>query len=107
MAVNSVSEQFGITSEAALQIVKDGFIAGADANGQFLDNLKEYPAYFKEAGISADQFVAIIAETNKPVSYTHLDVYKRQYINGAERSSSVRHCFFIFLCVKGHTTKIV
>lgn len=65
MAVNSVSEQFGITSEAALQIVKDGFIAGADANGQFLDNLKEYPAYFKEAGISADQFVAIIAETNK------------------------------------------
>lgn len=65
MAVNSVSEQFGITSEAALQIVKDGFITGADANGQFLDNLKEYPAYFKEAGISAGQFVAIIAETNK------------------------------------------
>jgi hypothetical protein len=65
MAVNSVSEQFGITSEKALEIVKDGFIAGADANGQFLDNLKEYPAYFKEAGISADQFIAIIAETNK------------------------------------------
>lgn len=65
MAINSVSEQFGITSEAALHIVKDGFIAGADANGQFLDNLKEYPAYFKEAGISAEQFVAIIAETNK------------------------------------------
>ena len=27
--------------------------------------MKEYPAYFKEAGISASQFVAIVAETNK------------------------------------------
>ena len=33
--------------------------------GNFLDTLKEYPAYFKEAGISADQFVAIVAQTNK------------------------------------------
>ena len=40
----------------ALQLVKDGFLAGGDANGEFLDTLKEYPAYFKEAGISADQF---------------------------------------------------
>ena len=65
ISANTVSKQFGITSEKALQIIKDGFIAGADANGEFLDSLKEYPAYFKEAGISADQFVAIIAETNK------------------------------------------
>jgi len=42
-----------------LKLAKDGFIAGADANGEFLENLKEYPAYFKEAGISASQFIAI------------------------------------------------
>ena len=54
VSANTISKQFGITSEKALQIVKDGFIAGADANGEFLDSLKEYPAYFKEAGISAD-----------------------------------------------------
>jgi hypothetical protein len=64
-AINSVEKQFGISSDEALKVIKDGFIAGADANGEFLSALKEYPAYFKEAGISADQFVAIIAETNK------------------------------------------
>lgn len=65
IATNALSEQFGISANEALQLVKDGFLSGADANGEFLDTLKEYPAYFKEAGISADQFVAIVAQTNK------------------------------------------
>ena len=64
-AVNSVSKQFGITSQEAMNIIKDGFVAGADANGEFLDTLKEYPAYFKEAGISAEEFVAITANASK------------------------------------------
>lgn len=65
IATNALSKQFGISANEALQLVKDGFLAGGDANGEFLDTLKEYPAYFKEAGISADQFVAIVAQTNK------------------------------------------
>lgn len=65
IATNALSQQFGIDASEAIKIVKDGFIAGGDANGQFLDTLKEYPAYFKEAGINADEFVAIIAQTNK------------------------------------------
>ena len=65
IATNALSKQFGISANEALQLVKDGFLAGGDANGEFLDTLKEYPTYFKEAGISADQFVAIVAQTNK------------------------------------------
>lgn len=65
IATNALSKQFGISANEALQLVKDGFLAGGDANGKFLDTLKEYPAYFKEAGISADQFVAIVTQTNK------------------------------------------
>lgn len=65
IATNALSKQFGISANEALQLVKDGFLAGGDANGEFLDTLKEYPAYFKEAGISADQFVAILTQTNK------------------------------------------
>lgn len=63
MAANALSTQFGISQNEALTLVKDGFIAGADANGEFLDTLKEYPAYFREAGISAKQFIAISAQT--------------------------------------------
>lgn len=65
IATDALSKQFGISANEALQLVKDGFLAGGDANGEFLDTLKEYPAYFKEAGISADQFVAIVTQTNK------------------------------------------
>ena len=65
IAVNSVSKQFGISFDEAFNYIRDGFISGADANGEFLDNLKEYPAYFREAGISASEFIAITTQANK------------------------------------------
>ena len=65
VSANALSKQFGISQQEALDIIKDGFVAGADAGDQFLDILREYPAYFKEAGITAEQFVAIVAESNR------------------------------------------
>lgn len=64
VATNAVSKQFGISQDEALQLVSDGFVAGADANGEFLDTLREYPAYFREAGLSAEDFIAIVAQTS-------------------------------------------
>lgn len=64
-ATNSVAKQFGISYEQAADVISKGFVAGANANGEFIDTLKEYPAYFKEAGISASDFVAIIAKSNQ------------------------------------------
>lgn len=65
ISANALAQQFGISVDAALQLIQDGFVAGGDANGEMLDTLKEYPAYFKEAGISADSFMAIVAQTAK------------------------------------------
>ena len=59
LAANSLAKGFGITAQDAMRLVQDGMVSGANANGQFLDVLKEYPRYFKEAGISAEAFVAI------------------------------------------------
>lgn len=70
VSTNAVSKQFGISQDEALTLVKDGFIAGADANGEYLETLKEYPAYFKEAGVSASQFVAITAQAGKSGIYS-------------------------------------
>jgi len=64
ISANALAKQFGITQDEALNLVKDGFAAGADSNGEFLDTLKEYPAYFKEAGISASEFVAITTQAS-------------------------------------------
>lgn len=70
IASNALSKQFGISQQEAIKLVQDGFVAGADANGEFLDTLKEYPAYFKEAGLSASQFIAIAAQSAKAGIYS-------------------------------------
>lgn len=64
-ATNALAKQMGVDFDVALKLVQDGFIAGADANGEYLDTLKEYPAYVHEAGISADQLIAILAQASK------------------------------------------
>lgn len=62
VAVNSLSKQFGVSQSQAAELVKDGFLSGADASGEYLDILREYPAYFKEAGLSAENFIAIVSQ---------------------------------------------
>ena len=64
-SINALTKQFGIDQQQSLKLVRDGFISGADASGEYLDILKEYPAYFKEAGISAEGFIAIVTQTSK------------------------------------------
>ena len=58
-SANNLSKAFGISIDDAMKLVQDGFVSGANANGEFLDTLKEYPRYFKESGLSAEDFVAI------------------------------------------------
>lgn len=62
---NALQKQFGITSQEALDALKEGFINGADVNGEFLKNVKEYSTFFKEAGLSAEEFIAINVQTEK------------------------------------------
>lgn len=64
-AANSMAKGFGISVQESLTIIQNGFVAGADASGEFLDTVREYPAYFKEAGISAEAFVAITTQATK------------------------------------------
>lgn len=77
-AANAMSKQFGISFQESLRLIEDGFVAGADVNGEFLENIKEYPAYFKEAGISASEFIAITTQANQAGIYSDkgIDVIK-------------------------------
>lgn len=89
-SVNALANQFGISHDEAMNIVRDGFIAGADANGEYLDTLKEYPAYFREAGLSAEQFVAITAQTAKAGIFSDkgVDAIKEANIRLREMTTS-------------------
>lgn len=64
-SANALANQFGISYDEAITVIKDGFVSGADVSGNFLDTVKEYPAFFKEAGLSASEFVAISTEAVK------------------------------------------
>lgn len=64
-SANTMSKAFGISVSESLRIMQDGLVSGANANGEFLDTIKEYPRYFKEAGLSAEEMVAISTQATK------------------------------------------
>ncbi len=91
-AANTMSKQFGISVQESLKLMEDGFSSGADVNGQFIENIKEYPAYFKEAGISASEFIAITTQANKAGIYSDkgVDVIKEGNLRIREMTTATR-----------------
>lgn len=62
-AANQLVQQFGITWDEAMQLMQDGITAGADMGGNLTNNISQFAGAFKDAGVSAEQFMAILAET--------------------------------------------
>ncbi len=92
VAANAMSKQFGISIQESLKLMEDGFASGADVNGEFLENVKEYPAYFKEAGLSASEFVAITTQANKAGIYSDkgIDVIKEGNLRIREMTTATK-----------------
>ena len=68
VAANTLVKEFGVPFEKAFDTIQAGFLKGADAQGEFLQELKEYPAQFKLAGIGIEEFLAVsIDSANKGV----------------------------------------
>lgn len=65
--MDGLMAQFHISAQEAMQVINDGFIAGADLSGNFLANIQQYAPIFRDAGLSADQMVAIIAQTRSGI----------------------------------------
>ena len=78
VAANSASKALGISFAQSLDVVEIGFRKGADAQGQFLDNIKEFSVQFRDAGLSAEDFLRVsIAAANEGIfSNKGLDIVK-------------------------------
>lgn len=89
-AANAFSKAFGISIDDALKLMRDGFVSGANANGDFVDTLREYPRYFKEAGLSAEEFIAISTNAAKQGIYSDkgVDVIKEGNIRIREMTAA-------------------
>lgn len=66
-AANTLVQQFGISWEDAIQRMQDGIVAGADMSGNMIDNINQFAPALRDAGVSADEFVAILAETRNGI----------------------------------------
>lgn len=63
-AVNSLTKQFGISSDEAFNLIVQGAQNGLDQNGDLLDTINEYSVQFNNAGYSAnDMFNMLVNGT--------------------------------------------
>ena len=59
--VNTLMDQFGLTSEQSFNLLVQGAQKGLDQNGDLLDTINEYSVQFKDAGYSADDMFNMLA----------------------------------------------
>jgi hypothetical protein len=92
VAANSASKALGISFAQALDVVEIGFRKGADAQGQFLSGLKEYSVQFRDAGLSAEDFLRVsIASANEGIfSDKGLDTVKEFGLRINEQTKASR-----------------
>lgn len=67
---NTLTKQMGGTMEENLALVQQGFAKGANVSGEFLDQLREYPAQFRAAGLSASESIALMAQASSAGVYS-------------------------------------
>lgn len=54
-AVNMLMEQFGVTSDEAVNMLTQASQAGLNKNGDLLDTVNEYSVHYKQLGFSAEE----------------------------------------------------
>lgn len=91
-AANTLSKQFGITTEEAINQINAGFARGLDVNGEYLDSLKEYSTFVREAGIDTEQFNAILQKqvTEGVFSDKGIDAIKEAVISLREMTPATQ-----------------
>ena len=77
-AVDKLMAQYHLSASDALKVINDGFVAGADYSGDFLSKIGQFAPSFHDAGIAADEMVAIMAQTRSGIfSDGGLDVIQK------------------------------
>lgn len=90
-AVDAIMSHFHVSGQEAIDIIKDGFAAGADVNGDFLSKVQQFTPAFHDAGIAADEMVAIFAQTRSGIfSDQGLEAIKQGSARIREMSSTTR-----------------
>lgn len=86
---DNLMANYHLSGEEAMKVINDGFASGADISGDMLNKIQQYAPTFHDAGISADQMVAIIQQTRSGIfSDKGLDIIDMASKKIREMSSS-------------------
>lgn len=66
-AANTLVQQFGLSWEEANNLMKDGIQSGADMSGNMVANIDRFAPALRDAGVSAQEFMSILAETRNGI----------------------------------------
>lgn len=89
--VDALMANYGLTAQQSMKVVEDGFASGADLSGDMLSKIQQYAPTFHDAGISADQMVAILQQTRSGIfSDKGLDIITMASKRIREMSTSTR-----------------
>ena len=64
---DNLMANFHLSGEQAMDVINKGFASGADLSGEMLQKIQQYAPTFHDAGISADQLVAILQQTRSGI----------------------------------------
>lgn len=89
--VDSLMAHYHITGQEAMDIINKGFAAGADLNGDMLQKVQQLAPTFHDAGVSADEMMAIITQTRSGIfSDQGLEAIRQASARIREMSSGTR-----------------
>ncbi len=62
-AATVLTQEFGLSGEAALSLIEKGYTSGANKSGDMLAQITEYSDEMKALGITANQQIALLSQT--------------------------------------------
>ena len=94
-AANAASKELGVSFNEAISSVELGLRKGANAQGEFLDSLREYSSQLGQAGFNIKEFTALAIDAAEKGVYSDkaIDAVKEFGLQTREQIKSVRDSF--------------
>ena len=61
-ATDTLMNQFGITSDEAMNVITQGFQNNLDFSGEFIDTINEYSVHFKQLGFDVEDMFSVLLD---------------------------------------------
>ena len=92
LAANTLTREVTGDFTSSIDLIKTGFLAGADASGEFLDSIREYSSQVQQAGIDGETFLNILIRSTQEGIFSDkgIDAVKEFGLRIREQTNATR-----------------